>query len=217
MKKEKYLIAFEQSREFSRKKNFSTNQNKILSDYVFDACLIEEISSLIYYDLKKYLNDRLNNPIMIYGSDCGNVHLALLKYIVSKYPSINVELTLGKVAIKNRVIFDFSREKFSSWSNSKPEGLLDAHVWITINDVYIIDCTIGTYLNTRCDINKDINIKNNFFGGIIFGKNTELEFMEIKNLNNLKPKYFCDLEYTPVIIGHDLTRILPPHNVIIIS
>lgn len=137
------------------------------------------------------------------GGDCGNIHKLILKYIKQYYSSLPVNITIGEVKIDENNDFSFGRDKFCSWLVKKPD-ILDCHVWLTIGDEYILDATIGTYINTRID-------KTAAFGGICYGKPGHLMWQTIANKENRTPDQIQGVKFSPIVLGESaLDACAPP-------
>jgi hypothetical protein len=162
--------------------------------------LISELIDITANEFTTY-SSRGFNPVMKFGSDCGNVHFSVTNFINKYYPDISANLVIGKVNYKNRCLFDFNREKSERWASGDKSDILDCHTWVNIGDNIILDCTIGTYLNTRCSLLKNQHIKHKRYGGIYYRSPLEELCMPISGANHRSPRAMKNLEYKPVLVG----------------
>lgn len=210
-----YTKKFDTAIKFTEDMNFNLDSN-LDSKKVFDeenssiGELINEISGLVAQEVKSYKNYGFEQPIMRFGGDCGNVHKSVIEFIKKHY-KINANLTIGEIKINNNTYFSFNQDKCTQWLNGKKPEVFDAHTWITINNDYILDLTIGTYINTRIAPNKESNSKCEFFGGIFHGKHGMLKYKAFDKLKNIEPKN-TNLIYSPVILGSSALLTLAPRQ-----
>lgn len=206
-----YEVLFEKAKNFTAQNEFNLDSKtpRICEDGV--SQLISEISSILVDEMPKYRRHGFD-PIVRFGGDCGNIHFAILNFIKNFYPSICANITVGEVSISNQSSFKFDQDKCIEWLKNGSPQILDCHTWITINNDYILDCTIGTYINTRVDPDHEKNTKDGLFGGLIFGKVDELQHVAFHGLREKKPQDYLRLKYSPVILGLEAFNALAPRQ-----
>ncbi|BBQ86653.1 TPA: hypothetical protein I9Y23_004728 [Kluyvera ascorbata] len=204
-----YRHLFEDAKIFTIEKQFS------LDSYPMNDCeanvsdLIEELSGLFFEYTKNYLNHNFN-PIIKFGGDCANVHLQILCFINEYYRSISANITIGEVLLSEQLGFKFNQDRCIEWLEHGSPPIFDSHAWITINNDYILDCTIGTYINTRIDPDSATNKSEELYGGLIFGHADNLQHIAFSNLKGKTPQEYLKIKYTPVIIGKSALYMLAP-------
>ena len=161
-----------------------------------------EVAQGLDEQIRRYrsVNDRAHLRL---GGDCGNIHMLVIKYCKKLYPDTPVNLTIGGVIIQGRTIFSFTMEQFHQWRKNKPK-IFECHAWVTVGTSYIIDATLGTYMNTRLRESKH-------FGGILYGKPGKLVVIPIANEPHLHPERLDAIRYHPIVLGlHALSACAPP-------
>ncbi|WP_024668162.1 hypothetical protein [Pseudomonas syringae] len=197
---------------FEKSKKF-TSHNKLALDTTVESQsqsqsqsqshlqkLIDELTTLICDFTEKY-NTHGFDPITRFGGDCGNVHFSVINFIKDNYPSIQANITIGDISIENQTHFPFNQKKCLAWLKKGSPKIFDCHAWITINNDYILDCTIGTYINTRIDPEREKNKENNLYGGLIHGQENHFKNIKFSNLDNKTPQNFNKIKYSPIIVG----------------
>lgn len=188
-----YCDYFYSALEFTAAQNFSPDEKTFnWNDEGKLREIVADIASLMHEPIKYFKNNGFN-PIIKLGGECGNIHLSFLRYVKKYYPSVPVNLTIGEVRTEGNVNFSFDEDKFIAWLAERPK-ILDCHVWITVGNKFIIDATIGTYLNTRIE-----NIQS--YGCILYGLPWDLSNFEIPSVINHIPKNLKSLEFRPVVLG----------------
>ncbi|AMT98240.1 MULTISPECIES: hypothetical protein [Psychrobacter] len=195
-----YEQSFNDAIKFTIDKGFSCNLNSSKSNKQALSELISEISVIFANETSMYEKEGFN-PIERFSIDCGNVHYAILNFIENNYPSINANITVGDVFVGKNQPFPFNESKCADWLINGIPKSLDFHTWITIDDDYILDCTIGTYINIRTSLHKEKNLKDNIYGGLIYGNEGNLAGTSFKSLNSKVPKEISDIKYIPIVIG----------------
>jgi hypothetical protein len=191
---------------FKKSKDF-TLHNKLALDATVEnpnqnnlQKLIDELTKIIS-DLTEKYKDHGYDPISRFGGDCGNVNFLVINFIKQHYPSIQANITIGDISIENQTYFPFNQKKCLDWLKNGSPQIFDCHAWITINNDYILDCTIGTYINTRIDPERKKNKENNLYGGLIHGQENHLKNIKFSNLKNKTPQNFNEIKYSPIIVG----------------
>jgi len=204
-----YKNLFKMAQTFTKKKKFNLDyqEQNTCEDVVRD--LVNKISKILAKDISNYPQHGFD-PIVRFGGDCGNIHYAILNFIKQHYPNICANITVGEASISNQLIFKFNQNKCIDWLENGSPQVLDCHTWITINNDYILDCTIGTYINTRIDSNHEQNKEDSLYGGIIFGIVDKLEHVTIKSLEQKTPQNYRNVEYFPIILGLEAFIALAP-------
>ncbi len=191
----KYSAAFYLAKEFSTQKGFPIDSN--VSSYVDNGLLCRAVRDITtgFAEQLNFYRHQKRDPYNALGSDCGNIHQRILAYIKEDlcYSALPINLTIGEVKIDEKNSFVFTREKFCSWLDEKPE-ILDCHVWLTIGDEYILDATIGTYINTRIG-------DAAAFGGIIYGKHGDFMVQHIAGESAMTPHQIQSIEFSPIVLG----------------
>ncbi|MGZ0753333.1 hypothetical protein [Kluyvera sichuanensis] len=204
-----YRNLFEDAKKFTIEKQFP------LDSYPMNDCeanvseLVKELSGLFFDYTNNYLNHNLN-PIITFGGDCANVHFQILRFINDHYRSISANITIGEVLLSEQLGFKFNQNKCVEWLENGIPPIFDCHAWITINNDYILDCTIGTYINTRTAPDSAINKSEELYGGLIFGHADNLQHIAFRNLKGITPKEYFKIKYTPVILGKTALNKLGP-------
>ena len=205
-----YLIQFNKALKFTESRNFtidSNNLNEPTQEQI--TSLISNLSKIINQKMIQELFEKSNNnhdEISNLGSSCGTVHAAVLQEIKNNHRNLNANITIGDVALNNEIYFKFDQERCCRWLDGEIPPILDCHVWITIGKDFILDCTIGTYINTRL-------AKDKIYGGIIYGNPSSLNYQKFIYLNNKEPSNLNELIYNPTILGVDaLVKLAPEIN-----
>lgn len=206
-----YEDLFEEARIFTFKQKFNLDSKAASGCEDSVSQLITEISNILVNEIPKY-HDYGFDPIVRFGGDCGNIHFAILKFIRNHYPSVCANITIGEVSVSNQSGFEFDQAKCIEWLKNGGPQMLDCHTWITINNNYILDCTIGTYINTRIDPDHERNRTKNLFGGLIFGNVDNLQRIAFHGLRDKTPQDYLNMKYTPVILGLDAFSALAPRQ-----
>ena len=155
--------------------------------------------------------DKGFNPIERFSIECGNVYYFILDFIQKYYPSISANLTLGNISKEGIKILDLTQSKCLNWlKNGTLEESLRFHTWLTIGDNYIIDCTIGTFINIHISQNKRKNLKDDMYGGLIYGIEGNLDVLPFQQLNNNAPNDISNIQYIPIIMGREAFIALAP-------
>ena len=202
---------------FKKAVTFTAEQKFTLDSHTVSDCeesvsrLITEVSNILVNEIPKY-HDYGFDPIVRFGGDCGNIHYAILNFIKSHYPSVSANMTIGEVSVSNQSGFEFDQAKCIEWLENGSPQVLDCHAWITINNDYILDCTIGTYINTRIDSDYEKNKTKNLFGGLIFGNVDNLQRIAFYGLRDKAPQDYLDVKYNPVILGIEAFSALAPRQ-----
>jgi hypothetical protein len=204
-----YEQLFKEAQNFTDKNEFNLDSKNQSSCEASISQLINEISDILVKEIPKYRQYGFD-PIVRFGGDCGNIHFAILGFIKQHYPSICANITVGGVLTSNKSDFKFDQNKCIEWLENGSPQVLDCHTWITINNNYILDCTIGTYINTRIDANHVQNKKDNLYGGLIFGSEDKLEHIAFKGLGEKTPLDYRNMKYSPVILGIEAFTALAP-------
>ncbi|WP_413499715.1 hypothetical protein [Buttiauxella gaviniae] len=207
-----YEELFEVAKTFTKGKSYSLDSPTKSSSCVTSvATLLEELSDLLGKYQSNY-NRPDYTPVYLFGGDCANIHSLILKHIQKHYRGISANITIGGVLLSGQQGFQFSQDKCNEWlENGSPE-IFSCHAWITIDNDYILDCTIGTYINTRIDPAKDDNISQNAYGGLTFGKVGNLQHIAISNLKGKRPPEDIKIEYNPVILGEEAFEVIVPKS-----
>lgn len=207
-----YGSLFEGAKNFTTEKGFSLDSQTISDCETSVSELIEELSGLFYDFTSKY-HDHNFDPVVKFGGDCANVHLKILDFIKNYYPSVSANITIGGVLLSEGAGFKFDQDKCIEWLENGSPKIFDSHAWITINNDYILDCTIGTYINTRIAPDCNNNRSEELFGGLIFGNVDNLQHIAFSNLKGKMPQEYLKIKYTPVILGMKaLYAIAPRHT-----
>lgn len=208
---DQYEDLFQKAQDFTVKNQFNLDSQTQSTCEGSVSQLISEISDILVNEIPKYQQQGFD-PIVSFGGDCGNIHFAIINFIKQHYPNICANITVGGVLISNQPDFKFDQSKCIEWLQNGSPQVLDCHTWITINNNYILDCTIGTYINTRVDDNHAQNRKNNVYGGLIFGSEDELEHVAFKGLGAKTPQDYLNMKYSPVILGIEAFTALAPRQ-----
>ncbi|WP_295751654.1 hypothetical protein [Undibacterium sp.] len=200
--KNSYCSFLESAYKFTAMQNFSPDKEIVTwADEEKLKVIVEEIANLMHLPIQAFHNDGFN-PIVKLGGECGNIHFFVLQHIKKFHSSVPVNLTIGEVRTEGNASFSFDENKFKAWLTERPE-ILDCHVWITIGREFIIDATIGTYLNTRAE-----SIKK--YGGILYGRPENLSYINIPKVENLKPRKMTRLEFRAVVLGEKAFKACAP-------
>ncbi|SUY92833.1 Uncharacterised protein [Buttiauxella agrestis] len=207
-----YEELFEVAKTFTKGKSYSLDSpTKSSSSETSVSTLLKELSDLLGKYQSNY-NHPDYTPVYLFGGDCANIHINILNYIQKYYSDISANITIGGVLLSGQQGFQFSQDKCNEWlENGSPE-IFSCHAWITIDNDYILDCTIGTYINTRIDPAKDDNISQNAYGGLTFGKVDNLQHIAISNLKGKRPPEDIKIEYNPVILGEEAFEVIVPKS-----
>jgi hypothetical protein len=163
--------------------------------------LINELSVLISRDYIPNLEKTGYVPLDQYRQDCGNVHSNILPFIENYYPELSPTLTIGSVYFQGTPLYKFNKKLLKSHQEL---GDFNTHVWITLGNDIVMDCTISSHLN--------INVYGrNTFGPILFGKiGGNFNFKGLSDINSYILKDYSGLVYKPVISGPEaLNRFMP--------
>ncbi|KAB0317173.1 MULTISPECIES: hypothetical protein [Vibrio diabolicus subgroup] len=180
---------------FTREQGFAFDTTKRGSSLDDLETLVTELANILAGDvIPVYKMNGFHDVATRFGGDCGNVHVAILSFIQKYYPSVNANLTVGEFVTDGESQFPFNQEKCLEWLKNGAPEILDCHTWITIDDNIILDCTVGTYVNTRLSDSKT-------FGGIVWGKMGELNVTRISNFEHKDPHDINGISYHPVILG----------------
>jgi hypothetical protein len=198
-----YKEAFELAVAFTNSKGFVLDSDK--GDVQYHA-LVEELAGALSEQNAQYKARGLD-PLVAFGGDCGNVHVQVLKYIQKYYPYTDANLVMGEVSI-GQDGFSFDQATFLKWQETGAPEILDCHVWIAIGSDYIVDCTLGTYINTR--IVKSSSSKA--CGGVICGSPNDLKIIKINGLAHIDPIGFNKVIYRPVAIGLSALEAIGPRS-----
>ncbi|EKB1969315.1 hypothetical protein ACJO1Z_23215 [Vibrio parahaemolyticus] len=165
--------------------------------------LIGELSVSIARDFIPNLKLNGFDPITRYGGDCANVHFQVYDFIKQYYPNLSPELTIGSVYYQGKPRYKFNKQLLVS-----PEELdvFDAHVWITLGNKIVLDCTISTHLN--------VNLYNACaFGPILIGEIGEkFEHRGLHNINCYFLNDYSGLVYKPVVLGDEAMKSMKPKS-----
>ncbi|GKV99202.1 hypothetical protein PEC301653_22480 [Pectobacterium carotovorum subsp. carotovorum] len=206
-----YGDLFKDAKNFTAEQGFPLDSDTISNCEASVSKLVEELSGLFSQYTSNY-RDHNFEPITKFGGDCANVHLQILCFIKKHYPSIFANITIGNALLSSQLGFQFNQDKCIEWLKNGSPQIFDSHAWITINNDYILDCTIGTYINTRVDPDHDKNSSESLFGGLIFGNVDNLQHITFTNLRGKIPQEYLKIKYTPVILGMDALYALAPRH-----
>ncbi|HHR6128575.1 TPA: hypothetical protein ACS72K_000129 [Providencia alcalifaciens] len=204
-----YEDLFEDAKKFTMERGFSLDSCAISDCETSVSELVKELSGLFYEFIPNYHVHGFE-PIMRFGGDCANVHFAIFQFIKKHYPSISANITIGQALLSDHSGFYFNQDKCIEWLTYGSPEIFDAHAWITINNDYILDCTIGTYINTRFDPEHNKNRSANLFGGLIFSNVDNLQHIPFVNLKGKTPQEYLKIKYTPIILGEKALEKLAP-------
>ncbi|MFN3357435.1 MAG: hypothetical protein ACK418_15705 [Pseudomonas sp.] len=139
-------------------------------------------------------------PVVAYGGHCVNIHIGVINFIREKYPDVVANLVVGEVSV-DKSIFKFNQAKFLEYINGNGSEISDFHAWINIDSDFIIDCTFGTYINTRLTEPCEETQVESSYGGVIYGVPSDLKIMKIEGLKSFTPSNYSRIIYTPVVVG----------------
>jgi hypothetical protein len=143
---------------------------------------------------------------MSLGGDCGNVHHLIAKFLGTHHSSVAFNLTMGNVTINGAGGFAFSQDKFREWRRVGSGEIYDCHSWIALNDRYILDATLATYINTR-------RLGSRALGGVLYGTPSSLHCIPINGEPHEALPQDTTLDYEPVILGIEAFEKVAPRRV----
>ncbi|MEM6248426.1 hypothetical protein [Shewanella vaxholmensis] len=207
-----YDQKFNVALEFSNSHGFSADSKVSNFEKIRVEELVQELANIIPGFIGKYSSMGFKEPIIRFGGDCGTVHFSIFQFIKQYYPDLPVNVTLGEVDYSTYTYFNFDKDKCEDWiENGSPE-IFDCHTWLTVGDDLVIDVTIGTYVNTRIDSDKNSNIAKRIFGGIIFGEHGSFSHIPIIDFASKVPDKLDSLKYSPVVVGAESLHRLAPRQ-----
>jgi hypothetical protein len=199
---EKYKENFEDSIKYSGKDYFYDDMGKI-------TCAEKSTYFLIMEAAKNYFTEQFfleigavsgtGSPVLTFGTQCANVHGTLIKYLMRIFPGVSFHLTLGGVEA-GEVGFPYTKDDFIYDLKQRPNKVR-GHVWITCGGEYVIDLTLGTYIENATN-------KSDKYGSIIYGFPGHLEASDFPRMPNAVVP--TDLIYQPVAVGSDAILAVSP-------
>lgn len=200
-----YEKAFIEACRYSEKNGFDIDSESHPKSISRLQDLLSKMIDIPADKLITYSLDGLN-PVKAFGSDCGNVHYFVTNWINKYYPDISANIVIGQINYKNRCLFEFNQEKYKRWQSGDKEKNFDCHAWINIGSNIILDLTIGTYLNTRCSLLKNQNIKHKKYGGIFYRSPLHELIIPLSGVNHRQPREINRLDYKPVLVGCEAVK-----------
>lgn len=143
------------------------------------------------------------DPVLAFATECGNVHFHVLKFIQCYYPDLNANLTVGDFEFDGVALCGFNQQKAKEWLIKKPQKL-GCHVWITLGDDVILDCTGISYIQVCTQDSRSI-------GDVLFGQSNYFGKYPIRHqLYSEGGVVVKDIRYIPILVGKDAFEAIAP-------
>lgn len=193
-----------QAFEFTKKMGFNPDDS-ISGLGINKACATELVNELTL-NLGEVIDTFAlvaSDPVLAFATGCGNVHYHILKFIQCYYPDLSANLTVGDFEFDGVALSGFNQHKAKEWLLKKPVKLA-CHVWITLGDDVVLDCTGISYIQV-------CNRNGRGIGDVLFGQSNYFGKYPIQHqLYRQGDVGTKAIRYVPILVGKDAFEAIAP-------